>query len=292
MKYKIILCDDQEEKYITIKELLKGDKFEIIHLKKITELNNYINGNDDFDAIFLDLYYLDDSGVEQERIKYEQIKNLKDSIKPFQKLIIYTQYTEKETSLIGELYRGNIIAEWIDFNDIYLKDRGKVEDAKLRIERAMNIGKMETNGIWILNISDLHFGKNYDIAKGEASQILGDIIEDQLKILENNSNLENIKCPSTLVVSGDISNKGDENEFKKGKLFIEKIGQSLEEITQDKAYKIICPGNHDFLWKLSIIDEYNIQEIDGKKKKLLLMIQLINIIFLNGCLFRIILKIF
>jgi len=84
----------------------------------------------------------------------------------------------------------------------------------------------------ILHLSDFHF---------KVDNIAQDIVlESMLKQIESISKTEN--KPNMLIITGDISYSGKQEEYSLAKEFIDKIAQFCE-ITIDNIF--IIPGNHD-----------------------------------------------
>lgn len=90
--------------------------------------------------------------------------------------------------------------------------------------------------LFILHLSDLHFGTNRDADKWYSQ--LADDLKNEL----------NCKRLDILLISGDISNKSDSNEYAAAYTFISKLSN---EFDLEPSRIIIVPGNHDINWSLS-----------------------------------------
>ena len=77
--------------------------------------------------------------------------------------------------------------------------------------------------IQILHVSDLHFGKNADVAKVEA-------LEGMIPDLH----------PDLVVVSGDLAQRARHGEFQRARAFVVLAGKT--------APVYVVPGNHDVAW--------------------------------------------
>lgn len=111
---------------------------------------------------------------------------------------------------------------------------------------------MSYNSIAVLHISDLHFSKDQNEGKILAQKILDDIekypqerekfksdLTGATRLEEENLYLQK---PNFIIVSGDLTDRGHEDEFKTFREFIRKLMAGLN-IGPDK---ILCvPGNHD-----------------------------------------------
>ncbi len=87
----------------------------------------------------------------------------------------------------------------------------------------------------ILHLSDIHFGKFHARnLKGERS--LEALLESVLQEMTNKHRID------VVVVSGDLTSTGAENEFRRASEFIKGI---LGQLSVDLSHTIIVPGNHD-----------------------------------------------
>jgi WD40 repeat protein/3',5'-cyclic AMP phosphodiesterase CpdA len=88
----------------------------------------------------------------------------------------------------------------------------------------------------ILHISDLHFS-GHDDAHNWYSQLAEDLQREL-----NCSKLD------LLIISGDVANRSEPNEYEEAKQF---LGHISDEFKLDPTQIIIVPGNHDINWRLS-----------------------------------------
>ncbi|MGD9212936.1 MAG: metallophosphoesterase [Desulfobacteraceae bacterium] len=87
----------------------------------------------------------------------------------------------------------------------------------------------------ILHLSDLHCGTD------KVQQWAGQLADDLKQELECNR-------IHAMIISGDVTNRADEEEYTNAQIFIEQI---CEEFRIDKLNLAIVPGNHDLNWELS-----------------------------------------
>jgi 3',5'-cyclic AMP phosphodiesterase CpdA len=106
---------------------------------------------------------------------------------------------------------------------------------------------------YVLHLSDLHFGTEEN-ALNWHSQLVEDLLNE-------------LTCDrlDAVIISGDVSNKADENEFKAAIIFLEKLRR---EFGLDKRQMVIVPGNHDLsrvvakkAYKLFWREEYRDHEL-------------------------------
>jgi len=89
-------------------------------------------------------------------------------------------------------------------------------------------------GRGILHISDLHFGSDFGYAGTALTEVAGDLMERLLSALPGE--------PAALVVSGDLTTRGEHQGLTQARLFIERLAESL---CLPREAVVIAPGNHD-----------------------------------------------
>lgn len=118
---------------------------------------------------------------------------------------------------------------------------------KLNIITEENQGIMQdSNPKMILNLSDIHISSKEDLSRYLLQ------LKTDLKLTKK------IKEINYIILSGDITNKASEEEFKLAKEFINEISKSLNTKNENI---IIVPGNHDLNWdycKAALDEEGNI----------------------------------
>lgn len=267
LKYKIIICDDETEKYTTLMKVLDEGLFELCHVNSLNELTNLLNQDVDYDAIFLDLYYKHKKGDDEgyDILSFDQILGIKNIMKRYQKLLILTKYTNREVELLTKLALSGVISEWIDYEDLYNKNKGKFDEAILRIHLATGVQSEIRNGIWMLHLSDLHFGRQFELAKEEVGGSLASLIRGQLKAIQKQETAFSVDIPGLCIISGDLSQSATPVQFEKAREFIDSIATVLQELGANKPVILIAPGNHDFSWRLSIVNEHDVVESKNDK---------------------------
>ncbi|GHG49761.1 hypothetical protein GCM10012320_17700 [Sinomonas cellulolyticus] len=88
----------------------------------------------------------------------------------------------------------------------------------------------------ILHISDLHFGDDFAFTNDPGIRKRNDLLECIVESLE--------EPPLAVVVSGDLTTRGDDGGMRSARLFIERLAERLKV---PRACVIIAPGNHDIL---------------------------------------------
>lgn len=265
-KLKIVICDDDQHKIEALTGQFNESDFDIVSCNNKYDLENILSScNYQKDAIFLDLRFRESSGISYS-LKYEDIVSLKNKVGKKCKIFIYTQYTDEHIELLRKLAFQEIIADWIDFEKV--RQPTSFKSSILRIERALGYKREANQGVWILHLSDLHFGKQFQFAGKDVGTYLADMIIEQFKGCCSNTSLIPIQLPNLIIVSGDLSNSGDSIEMNEAKKFLGYLGQGLLNLKPSMpAIPIIVPGNHDFNWQLSLVDEYHVECI-GKEIKI------------------------
>ncbi len=102
--------------------------------------------------------------------------------------------------------------------------------------------------ITILHLSDIQYGPHHvDKDKGNhdetdySSQL--DKLKSDLKILDEKKKIK----PNFIVITGDIAETSDQDEYKLAEEF---IGGIAEHLKIDRRFVAMIPGNHDISWKL------------------------------------------
>lgn len=116
-------------------------------------------------------------------------------------------------------------------------------------------GEKETESVYILHLSDLHFGNEADAVRWH-SQLADD--------LKNELDCHKLDA---LIISGDIANKSEPAEYDAAKLFLDKV---CNEFGLEGSQLVIVPGNHDLNWKISKKDGYRLidtEDYGGKPEE-------------------------
>lgn len=98
-----------------------------------------------------------------------------------------------------------------------------------------------TRSNFIMHLSDLHFGSlhRYKLHSEANSKSLLDIISEDLRKYNNN------KPPAAILISGDLTSTGIEEEYNQAYEFITGL-KSVNDLDINQI--IIIPGNHDITW--------------------------------------------
>jgi len=100
----------------------------------------------------------------------------------------------------------------------------------------------ETEPLYILHLSDLHFGT--------AQQATGYCVDLRMDIKEKLKTTYSLDIPKLhyLVISGDIAQKAAKQEYAAANIFVKKLS---EEFSIPKDHVVVVPGNHDVNWELT-----------------------------------------
>lgn len=98
------------------------------------------------------------------------------------------------------------------------------------------MGQNKRTNTIILHLSDLHFGWDGTESQGTDRTLALD------GLLQRVSELDSEWRPNTLLVTGDIGWKGKQSDYKKFKLWLQKL-LATTELSAEAVF--LCPGNHD-----------------------------------------------
>ena len=150
---------------------------------------------------------------------------------------ILTEWTYTEDSLIKTLISKNIIRDTYDKKKL-VKDNITFLKEKNIIKSSFK-PEQKSNKINILHLSDLQMGRDID-----------QILLKKLIIILSELKAELLDY---VIITGDLTSSGEENEFKRFKLFLVNLNIIFPYIEKENI--IIIPGNHDLDRKLSKIDK-------------------------------------
>ena len=98
--------------------------------------------------------------------------------------------------------------------------------------------RTDVDGIGILHLSDLHFGSSFGFPQGtDPGPTISRRLED---ILTRGCE----QRPAAVVISGDITTRGEHEGFLSARKFIHSL---LDKLNLDVSSLIVVPGNHDIL---------------------------------------------
>jgi len=105
---------------------------------------------------------------------------------------------------------------------------------------AMSSGR----AITVLHLSDLHFGRHH---RFEADEGLGSLLDRLRQDLDERRDRDGLR-PDLLVVSGDLAEHGQRQEFDRAHRFLQSLARLLELPVRRV---VLIPGNHDINWNKS-----------------------------------------
>lgn len=262
-KYKLVVCDDTDEKEHSLRECLENKFIDIIRVNSLKELIIFLKGTPQVDGIFLDLFYPTGPEGARQTIDASDVIAVRSLVGASTKIIIYTRYTSDSIDLLKELAFSGVVNDWVDYEDLVKSE--SQPSALLRIHKCLNFKSELANGLWLLHLSDLHFGKQYDFAGDDVGKHLASLIDEQLKISLSADSTLGLESPHLCLVSGDLSNTAEPIEFENSRTFIGQLNKSLNSMPhREKVPFIVTPGNHDLSWRLSLVEEHNVgKNVDG-----------------------------
>jgi hypothetical protein len=141
------------------------------------------------------------------------------------------------------------------------------QEAKMRTQEVMNevsanmqqseIPKTGRSSLLrLLHLSDLHLS-----ADSDPIVLIQPLLDDIKSKRVNGLGVEKLDY---MVISGDLTNRGSDEEFAKAHVFISKI---LEEFQLSSDRCIIVPGNHDVNWDESVYEWRSSRNLNFKEFK-------------------------
>ena len=88
--------------------------------------------------------------------------------------------------------------------------------------------------ILFIHLSDIHFKKQINVVSNRV-----------VKFCDSFRNLAKNAEKIFLIVSGDVSETGDIQEFKEAEIFFNKVKNDIAEYTSKNIDCVVVPGNHD-----------------------------------------------
>lgn len=256
-KFTVVICDDEPRKIETLKAYLcegQPDAFKVLEVATVDALMNLLS-TQKCDAVFLDLFYRPPGRVDDAPVSVtdQQVRSIRSAMLPTAKLIIYTQYGETKYEMLRDLAFDYVVDDWLDLND--LKDSKRAREKILRIHRAIGL-RPGSSGHWLLQLSDLHVGHQFKFAGEPVEQSLSQLVQDAF----GPQPLAGMRWPQVCVVSGDCSNSAQVEELKAARKCITDIADVLARLSAVPRIPIVVtPGNHDFSWNISMIEEHEVR---------------------------------
>lgn len=114
--------------------------------------------------------------------------------------------------------------------------------------------------MYILHLSDIHFGRNYArYSIKDCFDLKSEILDELIKCVSNLKEL----APEHIIVTGDIAWHGKKDEYDEALLWFRKLLQATNLTGKDITF---CVGNHDVnrdYCSAALLDESDIEEIDS-----------------------------
>ena len=255
---QMILCDDRPHKYdLLITEMFENaSNIKLDYVGSVDELIGKLgNPSQRYEAVFLDLYYPGEFGHDK-IISVDDVALVKKAC-GHARLILYTAFRDDAThDLLVNVSVRRLMDGWIDAKEIQ-EDPIK---ARIRINDTLDICDtlVRDNGLWILHLSDLHFGNTVPVlGKQVDGKMIADNIISELRLLTSHNSPVDIKMPHAVVLSGDGTFKGLPLEFDELETCMARIEEALRE-AHTPLYEpwFAIPGNHDLNWDLSIVETH------------------------------------
>jgi hypothetical protein len=258
--YNIIVCDDRPEKVDMLQKVCFVDvqNINIVHVNSLEALCGRLQGATDMDAVFLDLFFGNKEST-PDILKVEDVTRVRE-LCGLAKLIIYTVYSTPETNdLMKVLLHKRLADFWLDSRELEENPGKKI----VEIHELLGIKDLiaSAGGLWLLHMSDLHFGKTFNATEGRITgKLLGGMVCEEIRAMMKGEH--KLQCPHLAVLSGDGTFGAAPGEFSELITFLRSVQDDFRRLggSRHNSWAIV-PGNHDLNWNLSIVETH---EVVGK----------------------------
>lgn len=306
-QYKILIIDDEiEKRQVTFEKFFEnkwdfkfpeefkencGPKFSVTYPKNYTAFKTAVK-KEKFDAVFLDVIY-EKNGWENYKLN-QILGYLRNNLPNNLPIFVYSsnwrpEILQEVNDAFLDVFENITPKRYYLFNDFLTivnnacvcNDKGEFDLEELKNQRLL-IYKVIANNlrriniipfagdsqISIMHLSDLQFGDK------KTTQHLVGMIGNIIHSVDKTKDEHNIKGIDLVIITGDISMSGKEEEYNEAEIQLTSLFKRLWPTEADN-YKnriIIIPGNHDFDVNYCMLNylkpEYVMEEIDGKLTKI------------------------
>lgn len=251
-RFKVVICDDKRymrQKYSKAVQEIEGA--EVIEVNHPEYLLAVLVAHADAAVLLMDLEFprLPDS-KELVIIGQMYLPTIRERF-PLLKIVIVTALGAASYEVILDSMRRKLHDDWIDVGK-----STKPPEIKARVESLLfPLGRISQNGIWCVQMSDLHFGASAQYGLEGAAEdgaLRHAVADDVRRVLKERGEVDGY--PSIFFLGGDITDKARDQEFAKATGFIQEVRSEFRRGTGSEMEQpefIIIPGNHDVNWDIS-----------------------------------------
>lgn len=251
-KLRLFICDDEQSKLVSLRELLGDLDYEYERIPRIEELKARLQAEDLPDAVFLDLIFEGAEDEPSKTLSKNDISVIREELGRHRPLFIYTQHTDTQTDLLRDIVFEGLADWWIMLEEF---ESLTADNIKLRLQKALGDYSGLRDGLWITQLSDIHFGKQFVHIDRPIGEVLARDVAN--KISEQPPGSDSFfGAPALTVFSGDFTQSGSMKEFEQAKKFLNGFEAMLLTKGVRRPLSIIAPGNHEACWDLSITTEH------------------------------------
>jgi hypothetical protein len=204
--------------------------------------------------LILDLEFPTDEGnLQYEIIGHRSLPELRQRY-PDLKIVIATTMGAAVYDIIVDAQRRKLFDEWIDL-------KGRDAQLELRTRVAAHLfpfGRSSERGLWLLHLSDLHFGNAAQFEFWGTQETDGALNRAMLRDMTS----AKVVAPSfpgradLVCVSGDVTDKARPSEYEAAAVFLRDMMRDCIDNTGspgpvEQERCVIAPGNHDVNWDIS-----------------------------------------
>ena len=254
MQRKVVICDDNPMTRDACKKAIeKIPDVVVVPINHPNYLRNTLSANRDTVVLLMDLEFpTQPDSTTMDCIGHKFLPDVRKEF-PGIKIIVVTHLDAKHAyEVVLECDRLSLQDDWIDIGKGF-----KEEEIRARVEKYVYpFGAGSKNGLWILHLSDLHFGNSANFKYWGLAEDgrLGEIIVRDLKKRAAGNDFNGVDL---IVLSGDLSDKGRDEEFHKCERFLDDVCReclSPTSILSGRTAReriVVMPGNHDANFDIS-----------------------------------------
>jgi CheY-like chemotaxis protein len=247
-----LLCDDKAVQRSRISTLLEGlPQLRFVEASKPEEVMAILK-TQKIDLLWMDLGFpAKDSSTTVRLITPDLLTSFRKA-RPSLPILVGTalENDDRVYRLLQDAVRFNLCDDWL-----HLGKQVSSQEVCARVAALLYpFGEVETTGIWVLQLSDLHFGNSsvMGIAEpGEAGGLLDALQLDFEQISEELSAHELQPRVDLVALGGDLADKARPDEYSLVEHFLSALTEELENTFQSGPPALVAvPGNHDKNWDI------------------------------------------
>jgi 3',5'-cyclic AMP phosphodiesterase CpdA/CheY-like chemotaxis protein len=254
MQYTILVCDDKKT-ILTMyrEELEKIPDVKVLGVDRPQLALELLAVRPDVALLIMDLNFPTEENKERfETVGHLYLPEIREAY-PRLKIVVATKLDSALAyNIVLDCTRKRLQDDWIDLGKGIAHDELRARIEMLLFPR----GSVSRNGLWILQVSDLHFGHTHRYpldGLAEDGALLTAMEEDFSRQLK--ADLEQpFPGLDLILVGGDMTHTARDAEYDKAESFLRGISAHIRNLSKGippTSRVIAIPGNHDVNWDIS-----------------------------------------